>query len=222
MKKVVSGIVEFQKKDFEARRALFAELAQGQSPEVLFVTCADSRIDPNLVTQTEPGDLFICRNAGNIIPPHTRNAGGVTASIEYAVEVLGVKDIVVCGHTDCGAMKGAMNLDAVADLPHVHDWLDHARAAVQTVDASGITDPAQRLLSVTEQNVLLQLQHVRTHPAVAAKVNIGDIGLHGWVYHIESGDVTCYDDVSKSFLPVQERYASLISGGDHGSSASAG
>ena len=109
MEKIIKGIVRFQDEPFETRRALFAELANGQSPEVLFITCADSRIDPNLVTQTEPGELFICRNAGNIVPPHVKVAGGVTASIEYAVAVLGIKNIVVCGHTDCGAMKGALN-----------------------------------------------------------------------------------------------------------------
>ncbi len=210
MKKVVSGIVQFKKEDFEARRALFAELANGQSPEVLMVTCADSRIDPNLVTQTEPGDLFICRNAGNIIPPHSHNAGGVTASIEYAVAVLGVQDIVVCGHTDCGAMKGAMNLDAVADLPHVRSWLDHSRAAVETVDEDDTLDAAARLLRVTEENVLLQLQHVRTHPAVARRLATGKIGLHGWLYHIETGEVTCYDEQSGRFTPLEERYASLL------------
>lgn len=214
MKKVVSGIVQFQKEDFEARRALFAELANGQSPEVLLVTCADSRIDPNLVTQTEPGDLFICRNAGNIVPPHTRHAGGVTASIEYAVAVLGVQDIVICGHTDCGAMKGAMNLDAVADLPHVRDWLDHSRAAVETVDGDETTDAGERLLRVTEQNVLLQLAHLRTHPAVASRLANGKIGLHGWVYHIETGDVTCYDEQSGEFTSLEVRYASLLSARD--------
>jgi len=210
MKKVVSGIVRFQQESFEKRKELFSELANGQSPEVLFVTCADSRIDPNLVTQTEPGDLFICRNAGNIVPPHTRHAGGVTASIEYAVAVLGVKDIIICGHTDCGAMKGAMNLSAVENLPHVHDWLDHSRAAVEIVEACSHEADTDRLLKVTEQNVLLQLQHLRTHPAVAARIGIGSVGLHGWVYHIESGEVTCFDEERGEFVPLQERYATLL------------
>jgi carbonic anhydrase len=210
VKKVVSGIVEFQKGSFKDHESLFSELANGQSPEVLFVTCADSRIDPNLVTQTQPGDLFIVRNAGNIVPPHTRQAGGVTASIEYAVAVLGVQDIVVCGHTDCGAMKGAMNLEAIAELPHVRDWLEHSRAAVETARADRQPHSHDELTRVTEANVLLQLQHLRTHPAVAAKVNNGDIGLHGWVYNIESGAVTCYDEAAGQFIPVEERYASLL------------
>ncbi len=213
MEKVVSGILRFQGKAFPERKELFAELANGQNPEVLFITCADSRIDPNLVTQTEPGDLFICRNAGNIVPPHAKVAGGVTASIEFAVAVLGVKDIVVCGHTDCGAMKGALNPSAVADLPHVSNWLDHARAAVETVRAGCCH--GNELDAVTEQNVLLQLQHLRTHPAVAARLWNGEIGLHGWVYDIKTGQVNCYDEARKAFVPLDERYATLLAAGGH-------
>jgi carbonic anhydrase len=215
MEKVVSGIVKFQGDAFETRKALFAELANGQSPEVLFITCADSRIDPNLVTQTEPGDLFICRNAGNIVPPHVKVAGGVTASIEYAVAVLGVKDIIVCGHTDCGAMKGALNPSALTDLPHVHNWLDHARAAVDIVKARHGRATLTELGAVTEENVLLQLQHLRTHPAVAARLGMDLIGLHGWVYHIESGEVTCYDERRRVFVPLEERYRTLLAAASH-------
>ncbi|NNC63312.1 MAG: carbonic anhydrase, partial [Gammaproteobacteria bacterium] len=182
MKKVVSGIVKFRDSAFESRRQLFAELANGQSPEVLFITCADSRIDPNLVTQTDPGDLFICRNAGNIVPPHAPVTGGITASTEYAVAVLGVKHIVVCGHTDCGAMKGALNPAALKDLPHVHDWIDHSRAAVEVVKAKHGQATLEELPAVIEQNVLLQLQHLRTHPAVVSRISTGEIELHGWVY----------------------------------------
>jgi carbonic anhydrase len=211
MEKVVSGIVRFRQTAYEDRRQLFAELANGQSPEVLFITCADSRIDPNLVTQTQPGDLFICRNAGNIVPPHVKTAGGVTASIEYAVAVLGVKDIVVCGHTDCGAMKGALNTDALRDLPHVCEWLDHTRAAVEIVKATKGRATLEELDQVTEQNVLLQLQHLRTHPVVAAQISSGHIELHGWVYDIESGHVSAWDKITDTFVPVEQRYASLLS-----------
>jgi len=212
MEKVVAGIVKFQKSAFKTRKSLFAELANGQSPEVLFITCADSRIDPNLVTQTEPGDLFICRNAGNIVPPHAKISGGVTASIEYAVAVLGVKDIVVCGHTDCGAMKGALNPDALRDLPHVHQWIDHARAAVEVVKAKTGNARLDELGAVTEQNVLLQLQHLRTHPAVASRLASGNIELHGWVYSIETGEVSAYEEARDAFIPITERYASLVTG----------
>ena len=210
MEKVISGLVQFKSSSFEDRKELFAELANGQSPEVLFITCADSRIDPNLVTQTEPGELFIIRNAGNIVPPHTRVSGGVTASIEYAVAVLGIKHIVVCGHSDCGAMKGALNIAALADLPHVQDWLDHSRAAVEIVKAEHGQASASELDAVTKQNVLLQLDHLRTHPAVAAKLGTGEIDMHGWVYDIEHGNVAAYDDTQREFVSIEERYAALI------------
>jgi carbonic anhydrase len=217
VKKVVSGIMRFQQSAFETRKALFAELASAQSPEVLFLTCADSRIDPNLVTQAEPGDLFICRIAGNIVPPHVRMAGGVTASIEYAVSVLGVKDIIVCGHTDCGAMRGALNEEALKNLPHVRDWLEHCRAAVDVVRAHEFPDAAQQLKALTEQNVLLQLQHLRTHPSVAVGLSLDKLALHGWIYDIEAGSVMCYDDDEDAFVPVAERYANLLSSpGTHG------
>ncbi len=211
MKKVVSGFLEFRNQPYEQRKELFLELASGQSPEVLFITCADSRIDPNLVTQTEPGDLFICRNAGNIVPPHSPITGGVTASIEYAVAVLGVKDIVVCGHSDCGAMKGALAPESVASLPHVADWLDHSRAAVEVVRARHGKGHADELALVTQENVLLQMQHLRTHPSVAACIGAGQIQIHGWVYDIKSGEVKSYDEKSGAFVALEERYASLIS-----------
>ena len=206
MEKLISGIARFQSSSYEERKKLFAELANGQSPEVLFITCSDSRIDPNLVTNTEPGDLFIIRNAGNIVPPHLRSAGGVTASIEFAVAALGVEHIVVCGHSDCGAMKGALNRSALTDLPHVSDWLEHARGAVECVRAKHGESSADELSHVTEENIKLQLQHLRTHPAVLAKLATGDLELHGWVYDIEHGTIVAYDEVNDEFIPVNERY----------------
>lgn len=206
MEKLISGIARFQSSSYEERKKLFAELANGQSPEVLFITCSDSRIDPNLLTQTEPGDLFIIRNAGNIVPPHMRTAGGVTASIEFAVAALGVEHIVVCGHSDCGAMKGALNLAALTDLPHVSEWLDHTRGAVESVRAKHGEDSDQELANVTEENIKLQLQHLRTHPAVLAKLAIGALELHGWVYDIEHGTIVAFDEASNSFVPVDEHY----------------
>ena len=155
MEKVVSGIVRFQQSAFEARKSLFAELANGQSPDVLFITCADSRIDPNLVTQTEPGELFIIRNAGNIVPPHQYEAGGVTATIEYAVAVLGVSHIVVCGHTDCGAMKAALNPASTQGLPHVTRWLGHTHTACEIVRARHNCLEAEHLAEITVRVVSL-------------------------------------------------------------------
>ena len=209
MEKLISGIAQFRNSSFEERKKLFAELANGQSPEVLFITCSDSRIDPNLLTQTEPGDLFIIRNAGNIVPPHVRTAGGVTASIEFAVAALGVKHIVVCGHSDCGAMKGALNTSALTDLPHVQNWLEHSRGAVEAVRAKHGDSP-DSLEQVTEENVVQQMQHLRTHPAVLAKLATGDVDLHGWVYNIEHGTIVAYDDESDSFVAAEKHYEELI------------
>ena len=210
MEKILAGVVKFKNSAYEERKKLFADLANGQSPEVLFITCSDSRIDPNMVTNTEPGDLFIIRNAGNIVPPHSRHAGGVTASIEFAVAALGVKHIVVCGHADCGAMKGALNPGALTDLPHVQSWLDHSRAAVDVVKAKYGQATHEELDKVTEENVMLQIQHLRTHPAVAAKLSTGEVDMHGWVYDIKHGTVSAYDESKNDFVPIEECYASLM------------
>ena len=206
MEKLVKGIAEFKKKDFEERKELFKLLSTGQSPEALFITCADSRIDPGMITQTEPGDLFICRNAGNIVPPHSMTTGGITASIEYAVEVLGVKDIIVCGHTDCGAMKGAMYPESVKTLPHVSNWLGHSAAALARVKARHSVLCSDHTLEMIQENALLQVKHLETHPSVAAKLATGEITLHAWVYDIETGDVTCEDPGKGTFIPVADWY----------------
>lgn len=206
MKHVISGVAKFQREVYPNKETTFKKLANGQNPEVLFITCADSRIDPNLLTQTDPGELFICRNAGNVVPPHTNQTGGMTASIEFAVAALGVSDIVVCGHTDCGAMKGAMNPEALTELPHVKEWLGHCCAAAAVVKEKHGEMSKDLLDELTQENVLLQMQHLRTHPSVAAKIATGRIRLHGWVYNIESGEILCYDEEKNAFAPMTETY----------------
>jgi carbonic anhydrase len=210
MKHVISGVAKFQREVFPGKEGAFKKLATGQNPEVLFITCADSRIDPNMVTQTEPGDLFICRNAGNVVPPHSNQTGGMTASIEFAVAALGIEHIVVCGHTDCGAMKGAINLDGLDSLPHVKEWLGHCRAATEVVKEKFGEVCNDHLEEVTKENILLQLQHLRTHPAVAAKLATGQVQLHGWLYNIETGEVLCIDENTREYTAMDERYASMI------------
>ncbi len=208
MDHVISGVAKFQQKVFPNKKATFKKLATGQNPEVLFITCADSRIDPNLVTQTEPGDLFICRNAGNIVPPHSNETGGMTASIEFAVAALGVKHIVICGHTDCGAMKGAIAPEKLGGLPHVQEWLGHCRCATEVVkEKQGCELTVDHLDEVTKENVLQQIQHLRTHPAVAAKLATKQVTLHGWVYDIGTGDIHCWDEASEDFIVMEEAYA---------------
>jgi carbonic anhydrase len=192
--KFLGGISHFQKHVFPEHRDLFEELALGQRPEALFITCADSRIDPCMLTQTKPGELFICRVIGNIVPPYPAALGGVSATIEYAVGVLRVPEVIVCGHTDCGVMKGALNPDALAAFPQVADWL--RRADVAHRDAA---PTPEFLLGLTEHNVVAQLKNLRSHPAVAARLEAGDIALHGWVYHIGEGIVTAFDEVTGKF-----------------------
>lgn len=211
MPKFAAGVVRFQTNVYPEKQDLFETLTQGQSPEALFITCSDSRIETAMITQTEPGQLFICRNAGNIVPPHTDQTGGMTASIEYAVAVLKVPHIVVCGHTGCGAMAGAMNPEGLDELVHVKRWLGFSKAAVDIVDElAPDADADTRMHMLIEQNVLLQLQHLRTHPSVAKRLAKGDLELHGWVYNIGSGDVDAYDEETGKFITVDARYAAQI------------
>lgn len=211
MPKFAAGVIEFQNKVYPEKKELFEKLARGQAPEALFITCSDSRIETAMITQTDPGELFICRNAGNIVPPHTSHTGGMTASIEFAVSALKVPHIVICGHTECGAMKGAMNPEGLDGLPHVKEWLGYSRAAVAIVDETGRDlDEDARMKLLLEQNVILQLQHLRTHPSVAARLAKGDLQLHGWVYDIKTGDVSAYDEATGHFVSVDERYAAEV------------
>lgn len=208
MPKFAAGVVKFQSEVYPQKKELFEQLSQGQSPEALFITCSDSRIETAMITQTEPGELFICRNAGNIVPPHTGHTGGMTASIEFAVAALNVPHIVVCGHTECGAMKGAMNPEGLDTLPHVREWLGYSKAAVDVVSELGKdADDSTKMRMLLEQNVILQIQHLRTHPTVAVRLAKGDLQLHGWVYDIKTGDVCAYDEDSDSFEAVSEKYA---------------
>lgn len=206
MTKIAAGVARFQRGAFKEKEGLFKELAEGQAPEALFITCSDSRIDPNLLTQTEPGELFICRNAGNIVPPHSNHTGAMTASIEFAVGALKVPHIVICGHSGCGAMKGAMNPGSLEAFPHVREWLSFARAAVAVAENAGEMSEADRLDRVTRENVLLQMAHIKTHPYVAAALTAGAAEIHGWVYDIRTGEVVAYNEERKDFIPIAEHY----------------
>jgi carbonic anhydrase len=205
MQKLIQGIHQFREQDFRPLKGLFERLAKGQNPETLFITCSDSRIDPNLLTRSKPGDLFILRNAGNIVPPHGAANGGEAATIEFAVAALGVKDIIICGHSHCGAMKGLLQPEAVAQLPTVAAWLEHAETTRRIVRENYKHLDGDRLVTATvEENVLMQLENLRTLPAVAARLVRGDLHLHGWVYKIETGEVFAYDLTSGQFVPLAQ------------------
>ena len=203
MNKIRAGLSRFQSEIYPKQRDFFQRLANGQQPRALFITCADSRVDPSLITQTEPGELFICRNAGNIVPPHGGVDEGMTASIEYAVAALNVPHIIICGHSHCGAMKGVMEPESTKGLPHVTNWLNYSQAALQVVgETSKELSPDERIRALIEQNVLVQIQNLRTHPHVAARLASKRIQLHAWVYEIESGRVVAYDEKEGQFAPL--------------------
>ena len=206
MEKLVKGIRQFREGIFSSKQSLFETLAGGQKPLALFITCSDSRIDPNLVTQTEPGELFVIRNAGNIVPTYATSAGGEQATIEYAVAVLGVKDIVICGHSHCGAMGGLLNQSQLENLPAVKSWLCHAETTHRIVQEnySHLSDAQERLAATVEENVLVQLENLRTHPSVASALARGDLNLHGWVYKFETGQVFGYNPAENQFHPIEE------------------
>lgn len=201
MEKVLAGLVKFQEEVFERKQDLFQQLSRQQTPTVLFITCSDSRIDPSLITQTDPGDLFILRNAGNLIPTYGAAIGGSTATIEYAVSVLKVDHIIVCGHTDCGAMKGLLHPEKLQDLPAVKSWLLQAETTMRIVkDHLGHLSEDKRFEETIKENVLVQLDHLRTHPAVATRLRKGNLHLHGWIYSIENGRVWAYDQEKQAFV----------------------
>jgi carbonic anhydrase len=206
MQHLIHGIHQFKTEDFGSLRPLFERLAEGQHPDTLFITCSDSRIDPNLLTRTKPGDLFILRNAGNLVPPHGATSCGEAATIEFAVAGLGVKDIVICGHSHCGAMKGLLHPEQLASLPAMASWLTHAATTRRIVDDhyAHLTDDDARLAAATRENVLVQIEHLRTIPAVASRLRRGDLRVHGWVYEFERGEVFAYDGATEEFLPVDE------------------
>jgi len=205
MQKLIEGVHQFQSENFRPLQGLFEQLAKGQNPETLFITCSDSRIDPTLLTKSSPGDLFILRNAGNIIPPHGAGNGGEAATIEFAVAALGVKDIIICGHSHCGAMQGLLRPEQVASLPAVSSWLSHAEMTRRIIrDNYGHLDGEKLLTATVEENVLVQLENLRTLPAVGSRLVRGDLRLHGWVYKIETGEVFAYDVGDGQFVKLAE------------------
>lgn len=203
IQRLVEGIHDFQTNAFRSQRELFERLARGQSPDTLFITCSDSRIDPNLLTGTKPGELFIMRNAGNIIPPAGESNGGEAPTVEFAVVGLGVKDIIICGHSQCGAIKALLHPEVLVDLPKVASWLYFAEPTRRIMkERYQHCSPAELLTACIEENVLVQLENLVKHPAVAERISKGTLSVHGWVYDIESGEVFVYEPAAGQFLPI--------------------
>ncbi|GAB2529467.1 carbonic anhydrase [Nocardia heshunensis] len=192
MPNLTDGLGRFQREVFPAKAGLFARLADDHRPGALFIGCSDARVVPELITSAEAGELFVIRTAGNLVPPYTRGAAnGVVASVEYAVSVLGVTDIVVCGHSGCGAMTALAQGQDLSEMPAVADWLSHADAAKARIDPE-ITGAAA-ISALVRHNVVAQLANLATHPAVARALTRDALALHGWVYDIGSGRVEALD-----------------------------
>jgi carbonic anhydrase len=208
LEQLKNGVRQFRKEVYPKHAAMYAQAAgEPQRPHTLFIACADSRVDPNEITSSGVGDVFVTRNIGNMVPAYGEMLGGVSAVVEFAVSGLGVRHIVVCGHSDCGAMKALLNPEAVAAMSSVTNWMKNAHAALAVVnkheggaqESSGRT----RLEELTEQNVLLQLQHLKTHPSVAGAIAQGRLTVSGWVYDIGSGAVRIAEDGQREFTPVE-------------------
>jgi carbonic anhydrase len=183
MERIIAGLRAFSNKIYPQDKALFNSLNEGQKPAAMFITCSDSRIDPNLITQTKPGELFVIRNAGNVIPDLEMEDLSSSAAIEFAVQVLQVKDIIICGHNDCGAMRGLKDIEDIADeLPLIARWLDMIKPKCDLKETS--------LDEIIRLNALQQAEHLHSFPFVEKAIAEDRLKIHAWIYHIGSGKVT--------------------------------
>lgn len=206
--RILQGVNQFHDKYFQDHQELFEELSQGQSPDVLFITCSDSRIDPFLITQSPPGRLFVMRNVGNIVPSYGAASIAESAAIEYAVQALGVKDIIICGHSHCGAMRGLLQVGNLAEtMPMVYSWLKtHGEATRRLVMDNYSHEAPDRLLKIAiEQNILTQIENLETYPVVRSNLHSGKLSLHAWMYEIETGSVYAFDAARRKFALLEQR-----------------
>jgi len=208
MKKLLEGVVRFRTGDFEEHRDLFHDLSGGQTPHTLFIGCADSRVVPNLITGTQPGELFVVRNIANIVPRYrqTEEVVATTSAIEYACLQLEVKDIVVCGHSNCGGCAALYaSQDKLAELPHTAKWLEQAypvRDAVLQELGTDCQDHAKREWLTEQKNIVLQMQNLLSYPFIRERFQAGKLGIHGWHYIIETGEVFSYNREAGWFEPI--------------------
>ena len=202
------GVRRFQTEVYPQQAEIFAQaVSEGQRPHTLFITCADSRIDPVAITSSGPGEVFVTRNIGNMVPAYGEMLGGVSAVIEFAVSSLKVGHVVICGHTHCGAMQALLHPESVADMPTVRSWLVNAHAALAAaekieVSPAGAANGEALIAVLTEQNVLLQMRHLKTHPSVAGALKAKQLTISGWIYRIGSGEICIAQDGEDAFTPV--------------------
>jgi carbonic anhydrase len=203
MERLIEGHKKFLAEVFPGRRSQFHLLAESQAPEYLFITCSDSRIVPDLILGTGPGDLFITRNAGNVVPVTGTDVDGCTATIEYAVDVLKVRFAILCGHSDCGAMKAALDRKGLENLPKASRWLRHVEAAFSHRQPLNPADgPHAELASLIRGNVVAQFLNLKAQPSVARAVVEGRLSVQGWYYDILTGRIEQYDEQVRRFLPL--------------------
>jgi carbonic anhydrase len=203
MQKLIEGHQHFLRETFPRKREQFHLLAEMQNPQWLFITCSDSRILPDLILQTGPGDLFLSRSIGNVVPVSGNDVDGVTATIEYAVEVLKVKHIILCGHSDCGALKAALNRPSLEKLPKASRWLHHVEGAFTHRQPLNSADGEHaELASIIRGNVVAQLINLRAQPSVASALVHNTLEVHGWYYNILTGHIEQYDEQQRRFLPL--------------------
>lgn len=212
MKKLIQGIVDFRTNRTEESRALFAKLALGQQPDALFIACSDSRVVPNVFASTNPGDLFVIRNIGNLIPPHdSLKDNSVAAVLEFGIFTLNVGDIIVCGHSECGAMNALSKGAQTSCCPHLDAWLAYGQESVNKVNSGLILDPKlSRHNQISQVNVLQQLEHIAGYPFIRERLNQREVRLHGWWFDIANADVYCYEQSQNQFVLIDEKEAELI------------
>ena len=199
------GVKNFNSTDFEQYRTLFQYLRRHQSPHTLFIGCSDSRIVPNLITQTLPGELFVVRNIANIVPIHreTEEFLATTSAIEYAVQVLNVKNIIVCGHSNCGGCHALFQNDSELDkIPHTKKWLELAKDVKLQIESENISDSLEKEWKAEQLNIVEQLNHLMTYPYIKEKYDGGSLNIYGWYYIIQTGDVFNYDKEKKEFIKI--------------------
>jgi carbonic anhydrase len=213
MKKLIQGIVDFRKSLTQERRTLFANLALGQKPDVLFIGCSDSRVVPNLFASTDPGDLFVVRNIGNLIPPCScaDQDSNVPAAIEFSLFTLSVSDIIVCGHSECGAMQALAKGIETLTCPHLKAWLKYGEESLNKVRQGFVINPAlSEHNQISQVNVLQQMQRILEYPYVRERVEKNQLRIHGWWFDIAQADVYCYEKSQNQFVLIDEREARLI------------
>jgi carbonic anhydrase len=204
LEKLKDGTRQFRANVYREHADTYQRAAsEPQRPHTLFVTCADSRVDVETITSSTPGEVFTTRNIGNIVPAYGEMLGGVSAVIEYAISELKVQHVVICGHSDCGAMKALLNPGSTDSMPTVKLWLNNSRAALIVAETLHRQIGGEMLTVLTEQNVLMQLAHLKTHPSVAGAMARGQLTVSGWVYEIGSGEVRIAENGSQTFVPVK-------------------